>query len=55
MEVRSRIFKDRDKLSPRYVPATLPHRERQIQDLYSTFREALADPSMLLCYEQGPV
>jgi len=48
MEVRSRIFKDRDKLSPRYVPATLPHRERQIQDLYSTFREALADPSRSL-------
>lgn len=48
MVFRSRIFKDRDKLSPRYVPENLPHRERQVQELYSTFREALADPSRCL-------
>lgn len=45
MQGQSRIFKDREKLSPRYVPPMLPHREKQIQELYNIFREALASPS----------
>ncbi len=45
---QSRIFRDREKLSPRYIPSTLPHREKQIEGLYSIFREVLADPSRAL-------
>ncbi|MGD0330415.1 MAG: AAA family ATPase [Nitrososphaeria archaeon] len=45
---QSKIFKDREKLSPRYVPLILPHREKQIESLYNSFREALADPSRAL-------
>jgi cell division control protein 6 len=41
----SRIFRDREKLSPRYVPPILPHREKQIEELHSAFREALTAPS----------
>jgi len=37
--MRSRIFVDRDKLSPRYVPPRLPHREKQVELLYSMFSE----------------
>jgi cell division control protein 6 len=43
-----RIFKDLEKLSPRYVPSTLPHREKQIGELYNAFREALTTPSKAL-------
>jgi cell division control protein 6 len=39
------IFKDREKLSPRYVPPNLLHRERQIDDLTSFFRDSMVDPS----------
>ncbi|MEM2921093.1 MAG: AAA family ATPase [Candidatus Bathyarchaeia archaeon] len=42
---RSQIFKDREKLSPRYIPQTLPHREEHIDSLYDTFRDALLSPS----------
>ena len=37
----STIFRDRSKLSPRYVPERLPHREEQIQNLLSLYRDAL--------------
>lgn len=42
---QSRIFRDREKLSPRYVPPILPHREKQLEELHSAFREALTAPS----------
>jgi cell division control protein 6 len=38
MESRSPIFRDRSKLSPRYIPAELPHREKQIEQLQFVFR-----------------
>jgi cell division control protein 6 len=39
----SLIFKDRSKLSPRYIPERLPHREKQIESLLSVYRPALED------------
>ncbi len=42
---RSSIFLDRDKLSPRYIPQTLPHREEQISLLKSFYEDSLTDPS----------
>lgn len=39
------IFRDREKLTPRYIPSTLPHREEQIAQLQSFFKDALAKPS----------
>lgn len=44
-EGQSTIFRDKEKLSPRYVPETLPHREKQIEELYKAFSGALASPS----------
>ncbi len=41
----SSIFLDRNKLSPRYIPQTLPHREEQISLLKSFYEDSLADPS----------
>jgi cell division control protein 6 len=41
------IFKDREKLTPRYIPPTLPHREEYIGRLHSFFRDALASPSQV--------
>ena len=35
------VFRDRNKLSPRYIPPTLPHREEQLQALASLFEDAL--------------
>jgi cell division control protein 6 len=35
------VFKDRNKLSPRYIPITLPHREEQLQALANLFEDAL--------------
>lgn len=32
------IFRDRSKLSPRYMPAELPHREKQIHQIQSVLR-----------------
>ncbi len=37
----SKIFKDRDKLSPDYVPLNLPYREEQIKRLASILAQAL--------------
>ena len=35
------VFKDKNKLSPRYIPRVLPHREKQISLLNSFFEDAL--------------
>jgi len=35
------IFKDREKLTPRYIPSYLPHREDQIGLLWGFFRDSL--------------
>jgi len=41
--LRSRIFRDRGKLSPYYVPSFLPHREDQIKLLESVYGRMLDD------------
>jgi cell division control protein 6 len=38
------IFRDRSKLSPRYIPDELPHREAQIEQVAHSFSKAEADP-----------
>lgn len=38
------IFLDRGKLSPHYVPEVLPHREKQIQELFTLFKDILSQP-----------
>ncbi len=43
--LRSSIFVDEEKLSPRYIPHTLPHREEQLQLLNNLFRSSLDNPS----------
>jgi cell division control protein 6 len=40
----SPIFRDRSKLSPRYMPEELPHRQAQIQQLVQVFSESPNDP-----------
>jgi archaeal cell division control protein 6 len=40
----STIFLDRSKLSPRYVPMELPHREKEIERIYHTFRDSFNSP-----------
>ena len=40
----SSIFLDRSKLSPRYIPKELPHREREIEKIYHAFKDSLGDP-----------
>jgi archaeal cell division control protein 6 len=40
----STIFLDRSKLSPRYVPTELPHREKEIERIYHTFRDSFNSP-----------
>jgi cell division control protein 6 len=40
----SAIFRDRSKLSPRYVPEELPHREAQLQHIVHVFSDAAMDP-----------
>jgi cell division control protein 6 len=40
----SAIFRDRSKLSPRYVPEELPHRQAQIQQIVHVFSDAAKDP-----------
>jgi cell division control protein 6 len=35
------IFKDRNKLSPRYIPSFLPHREEQLRALATHFEDVL--------------
>ena len=54
----SLIFRDRDKLSPRYVPSSLPHREAQLETLSSFYMYKLDRPggSYLTCCQLiGPV
>ena len=48
MSRESTIFKDRNKLSPRYIPESLPHRERQIDSLLSIYGQALDDVNSFL-------
>ncbi|HKZ62509.1 MAG TPA: AAA family ATPase [Nitrososphaera sp.] len=38
------IFRDRSKLSPRYVPEELPHRQAQVQQIVHVFSDAVKDP-----------
>jgi cell division control protein 6 len=40
----SAIFRDKSKLSPRYVPEELPHRQAQIQQIVHAFSDAPKDP-----------
>ena len=40
----SAIFRDRSKLSPRYVPEELPHRQAQVQQIVHVFSDAAKDP-----------
>src|SRR5918911_1001703 len=40
----SSIFRDRSKLSPRYIPEELPHRQGQIQQIVHIFSDASRDP-----------
>lgn len=40
----SAIFRDRSKLSPRYVPEELPHRQAQIEQIIHVFSDAAKDP-----------
>ncbi len=48
----SRIFKDRDKLSPDYVPLSLPYRENEIRHIATVLAQALRGykPSNLFIY-----
>jgi cell division control protein 6 len=39
------IFKDKEKLSPRYVPANLLHREKQVEELDNLFKQTTVDPA----------
>jgi cell division control protein 6 len=40
----SAVFRDRSKLSPRYMPEDLPHREAQIQQIVHVFSGAAREP-----------
>jgi archaeal cell division control protein 6 len=40
----SAIFLDRSKLSPRYIPSELPHREKEIEKIYHAFSESFSSP-----------
>ena len=40
----SSIFRDRSKLSPRFVPDELPHRQAQVDQLVHVFSDAADDP-----------
>lgn len=40
----SAIFKNKSKLSPRYLPEELPHRQAQIQQIVHVFSDAPKDP-----------
>ena len=44
MEFSSPIFRDRSKLSPRYVPSELPHREKQIEQIQHVLRGSYSKP-----------
>jgi cell division control protein 6 len=40
----SQIFKNRAKLSPRYIPQYLPHRDKQIEQIQFMFKDCCIDP-----------
>ncbi|MEW5839613.1 AAA family ATPase [Nitrososphaera sp.] len=40
----SAIFRDRSKLSPRFVPEELPHRQAQVDQITHVFADAAVDP-----------
>ncbi|MDQ4012173.1 MAG: AAA family ATPase [Thermoproteota archaeon] len=40
----SAIFLDRSKLSPRYIPSELPHREKEIEKIHHAFKESFSSP-----------
>jgi archaeal cell division control protein 6 len=40
----SAIFRDRAKLSPRFVPEELPHRQAQVDQILHVFSKAASDP-----------
>lgn len=40
----SEIFQDRSKLSSRYIPTDLPHREKQIEQIQQAFKESYSNP-----------
>jgi len=42
----SAIFRDRAKLSPRFVPEELPHRQAQVDQILHVFSKAASDPDM---------
>jgi archaeal cell division control protein 6 len=44
MMSESSIFRERSKLSPRYIPEELPHRQAQIEQIVHVFSEASRDP-----------
>src|SRR5436190_17685353 len=44
-EESKKIFLDKRKLSTRYVPSNLPHRDKQLQELDNFFRDSLTEPS----------
>lgn len=41
----STIFRDKSKLSPRYLPSELPHREKQIEQIDHIFGASYSNPS----------
>jgi len=52
LQKKSRIFKDKEKLHPEYIPETLPHRENEIKRLAQILIVALegSRPSNVLIY-----
>src|SRR5688500_10985646 len=40
----SAVFRDRSKLSTRYVPEELPHRQAQLQQIAHVFSDGAKDP-----------
>lgn len=44
---RPTVFKNRNRLSPRYIPRTLPHREKQLEFLLNMFDDVLENPSQV--------
>lgn len=40
----SPIFRDRSRLSPRFVPDELPHRQAEVDRIVNTFAGAADDP-----------
>ena len=47
MPRRRSVFRDRDKLFPRHIPETLPHRERHMRMLRDLFEDFLTKPGQI--------